>query len=262
MFAHSLLSGPGSRRARIGVLALVLALIMAAALPAAAQGQRPEPVRVELAAADDLVLVGTLYPAARSGVQVPAVLLLHMNGRQKEDWIDLARSLQDAGYTALAVDMRGHGETGGAADWPQAEDDIQRWIDWLRTQPALLPQQISVVGGSIGSNMALRAMANDDAIVTAVALSPGLDYFGVTTTDAVQTIGARPLFLVAGQNDDTSAQAVKALTAEAAGDLLVRIYPHGGHGTSIFLFEDDLGADIIGWLDQHTQHGQAASADG
>jgi pimeloyl-ACP methyl ester carboxylesterase len=231
---------------------LIAAALIAGAAPAAAQDDPPEPQRVELSAPDGLTLVANYFAPTDPGDSgAPAALLLHMLGSQKEAWGDLVPPLVEAGYAVLAVDLRGHGETGGSNDWPLAEDDTRHWLDWLREQDGIDPLRINLVGGSIGSNLALRGMANNPAVVTAVALSPGLDYRGVTTEDALSTIAERPVFLVAAQRDTYSADSVKTLVTLAQGDTRVRLYPHGAHGTGIFMLEDDLAPSIIDWLNAH-----------
>ena len=227
---------------------LVMALI-GAALPAYAQ-ETPQPQRVTLIAPDGLTLVGTFAPGSESG-SAPAVLLLHQLSSRKEAWSPLTPALLEAGYAVLAVDMRGHGETGGAMDWPKAEQDVQLWIDWLRTQPGVDADRVSLVGASIGSNLALRGLANDPRVLTAVALSPGLNYRDVTTSDAVQTIGSRPVFLVAAHGDTYSDDTVKQLGMLATGDTLIRLYGGSAHGTALFAVEDDLAPLIVSWLDAH-----------
>jgi pimeloyl-ACP methyl ester carboxylesterase len=180
------------------------------------------------------------------------VLLLHQYGSNRASWLPLIPALLEAGFGVLTVDQRGHGDTGGGEDWELAEADVPLWIDWLRDQPGIDPENLSVAGASIGSNLALRSMANDERIVTAIALSPGLDYFGVTTEDALTTVAKRPVMLVAGQRDRESADAVRVLGSLAAGDVLVRIYTHGAHGTGIFMLEQDLVPTIVMWLASHS----------
>ncbi len=92
----------------------------------------PTPVRVEVQAADGLTLVGDLYNAELD-VQTPAVLLMHMYGGRRTDWRALIPALTGAGYRVIAVDLRGHGETGGSNDWQAAVGDVQTWLDWMRS---------------------------------------------------------------------------------------------------------------------------------
>ncbi|GAB4572284.1 MAG: hypothetical protein Kow0077_11290 [Anaerolineae bacterium] len=243
--------------ARNMILALALSAgLLIPVLAATAQGDGPadlpsaEPVTLA-ASADGLTLVGDFYPALPVDEQetaAPAVLLLHMLGSDREAWAPLIPALHEAGYAVLAVDMRGHGETGGAQDWPLAEQDVADWLAWLRAQDGVDAERVNLVGASIGANLALRGLANDDTVVTAVALSPGLDYRGVTTEDAVAAV-TRPLMLVAGQGDRYSAESVRALGAALQGAGLVRFYASGLHGTQFLPQEPSLEALIIHWLD-------------
>lgn len=236
---------------------LVVALaLLSLHVPVMAQGgDAPEPVEVTLEAADGLLLVGDYYAAAPQEGEdaAPAVLLLHMLNSSRIMWRLLIPPLTEAGYAVLAVDMRGHGDTRGARDWPLAEQDVQAWLDWLRAQDGVDPARLNVVGASIGANLALRSMANDPALVTAVALSPGLDYRGVTTEDALATIGRRPVYLVVGQGDRSSADSVRALAGQLAGEGLVRFYDSFEHGTSLLLEQDTLAPSIVHWLEGYNR---------
>jgi pimeloyl-ACP methyl ester carboxylesterase len=230
------------------IIAFILGLIAGTA-PVLAQAT-PEPQRVEVRASDDMTLVGDFFPApdAASGTGAPTALLLHQYGASKASWGPLIPALVDAGYTLLAVDLRGHGETGGSRDWVRARQDTQTWLGWLREQPGVDPERLSIIGSSIGSNLALCGMADDERVVTAVAISPGLDYFGVTTQDAVETIGRRPVFLITAQLDTQSSVGVKTLGTVVKGDALIRIYPGSAHGVSLF-GQADLIPMIVSWLD-------------
>lgn len=234
------------------VMVVVLALALGSGLALAQDGEGIEPVEVSLDAADGLTLVGDYYAVSSDDeAGVPAVLLLHMLGSNRTLWAPLIPELSEAGYTVLAVDMRGHGATGGAQDWPLAEADMQAWLDWLREQPGVDGDRLNVVGASIGANLALRGMANDSQVVTAVALSPGLDYRGVTTEDALATIDGRPVYLVAGQGDRYSADSVRTLTGQIQGDGLMRLFDSAVHGTTLLPEQTTLGPSIVAWLDWH-----------
>src|SRR6185437_6305546 len=76
------------------------------AIPALATGRRD----VTLSAADGTPLKATLYSAGTPG---PAVLLLHMCNTTRVSWEPLGPQLAAAGISALAVDYRGFGESGG-----------------------------------------------------------------------------------------------------------------------------------------------------
>jgi pimeloyl-ACP methyl ester carboxylesterase len=204
-------------------------------------------------AADGLELDATFY-AAEGLENAPGVILLHMLGSRRTVWeqVGLADELAANGYAVLALDMRGHGDTGRAADWVQAEDDIQRVWQYLVDRPEVDGERTAVIGGSIGSNMALIAAANEPAIKTAVLLSPGLVYRGVTIEDRLPDIGERPLFIIASEDDYYSEDTANKLAETAVGETEVLIYENAGHGTNMFAPQPDLIPLILDWLAQHT----------
>jgi len=234
----------------LGVIVLAAGLLPAGGVLA----QGGEAVGVEIEASDGLVLVGDYYaPLEAEEGGAPAVLLLHQLSSTRRAWADLIPLLPEAGYGVLAVDMRGHGATRGSQDWPLAEQDLHLWLDWLRAQEGIDPARLNIIGASIGSNLALRGMAGDEAVVTAIALSPGLDYRGVTTEDALETIDRRPVMLVAGQSDYESANSVRELGLLLKGDSLMRLYATSTHGTAMLADRPTLMPLIVNWLEEHNR---------
>ena len=206
--------------------------------------------QVSFAAADGLIIRGTLLLPLTSGAD-PGVILLHMLGDDRTVWgeVGLAADLVAAGYAVLAVDMRGHGETGGAADWPLAADDLSRVWDAFVALDSVDDARTAVIGASIGANMALGLGVDRPDIRAVVALSPGLDYRGVTTAELPAAYGDRPLLLVASEDDAYSAGSARAL-AESAANARVEVYATAGHGTNMFAAAPELAPLIIGWLDE------------
>ena len=79
---------------------------------------------VNFAASDGTQLSATLYDS--SNHPAPAVVLVHMLGRSRDDWDNVATRLADAGLVVLAIDLRGHGRSSGAAAMlPPMVDDVQ-----------------------------------------------------------------------------------------------------------------------------------------
>lgn len=236
-------------------LPLLIVIILSATLTIAAQDYDPMPQPVMIEAADGLVLVGDFY-SSNMEEPAPAVLLLHMLGSERRAWGQLIPELTASNYNVLAIDMRGHGDTGGDTDWVAAEGDVQTLLDWLHEQESVQDDVIAIIGASIGSNLALIGCANDADCVTAVALSPGLDYRGVTPEEAV-TIGLseRSALLIATHGDDASAEAVKQiLTNSQDGEVAVELHSGSLHGTDMFVLprlRERVFASILYWLDIH-----------
>ncbi|WP_119067777.1 alpha/beta hydrolase [Aggregatilinea lenta] len=241
------------RRSRLlsaALVTLIAAAVTPGALPAAAQSPTPE--RVEITAPDGIVLVGSYYaPPANADDPARALLLMHHSGGQKEVWIDFIPVAQEAGYALVTVDLRGYGESGGeTSDWQSMEADAHLWLAWLRDQPGIDPDRVSIVGSSIGGDLGLRVMVNDEALRTVVSLSPRLDVNGMTTADAMEAVAARPIFFAAGQGDALDAEATRTLFALATGDVQARLYDHGACCTTLFTLERDLAPAVIAWLDR------------
>ncbi|MFO1078971.1 MAG: hypothetical protein U1E73_14715, partial [Planctomycetota bacterium] len=67
---------------------------------------------VQLRTSDGVSIAATWYEAAEAA---PAVVLVPMYTRTRDDWRAFAERLNAAGLSALAVDLRGHGGSSGAA---------------------------------------------------------------------------------------------------------------------------------------------------
>jgi len=210
---------------------------------------QPNSTNVVIEASDGLQIQGTYaYPGGVA--PFPGVLLLHMLGSNRAIWSEtgVMDALLRDGYAVLAVDMRGHGDTGGTPEWSLAEDDLLRAWDFFVSQPEVDAAKTAVIGASIGANMGLRTAVNQPIINTVVLLSPGLDYRGVTTEDAVTLYGQRPLFIVASSEDAYAADSSQKLIDLAQGKKQLQLYDGAGHGTAMFDHEPGLIELIIDWL--------------
>jgi dienelactone hydrolase len=213
---------------------------------ASLQAMAAAPQEVHIKGAQGLEIAGTYYPAAPA--PSPAVLLLHMYGRNRDDWQAFAAQLVSAGISSLAIDLRGHGETGGSEDWQLAQQDCANALAWLGAQPRVDPQRLGVIGASIGANLALHLGAQMPSLRAVAALSPGFNYFRLTIDGVVASYGSRPLFLAASQNDPYSADTVRQLADETGGRATLLIFPAAGHGTDMFSNTDQLAPALLDFL--------------
>lgn len=239
------------RRWLFGVSALVMSLV---ALPvSSAQTPSPTPGNphtVSIEATDGWALVGDLYVVDRAN---PTVLLLHQLYTTRASWNMILPALLDAGYNVLAVDVRGHGDTGGGINWPQAVQDVQTWLDWLRGGVGVRPDAISTMGASMGSSLALLGCANDPACRTAVAISPGWNYYDLNLRDAfVGGLANRPVLLIYAIRDYWPRIGVPRLLEVAAGPVTVETLPQNAHGMDLlYIYDTTLIPRIIEWLNTH-----------
>ncbi len=145
----------------------------------------------------------------------------------------------------LAVDLRGHGRTGGAVDWTALPQDTLDMLDALRQMEGVDAGRIAVIGAGVGANLALTTCAVNTFCSAAVAISPTLEEQGILTEDAVGRITDRPLLLIAAEGDAAAAQRLDSL-APGPHDLMT---PSGfGQGTALLASEPTLPGTIVAWL--------------
>lgn len=204
------------------------------------------PIDVEIPTADGLTLRGTFHPAA--GGDGGAVLLLHMYRADRTTWDPLVEGLAASGIASLAIDLRGHGQTGGAEDWAAARQDVAAAIGFLGDLSGVDPAKVGIAGASIGANLSLVQAAQYPGSVAAVALlSPGLDYFRVQIDSLIGQIRGVPVFLAASENDGYSADTVRTLAAQST-DPVVMVLGGAAHGTDMFAANPELIEGLVGFF--------------
>lgn len=223
--------------------------------------QTPPPVlepgrQVNFTTVDGFVISGTLYENPGK----PAVILAHMLGGDRSQWDGIVPFLAQK-YAVLAIDLRGHGkslkQSGQTRTWGTFLDpDFQKMALDIEAARAYLEQEagvdeFAVIGASIGANAALQA-ATDSSIANVALLSPGIEYRGVTTLDAVQAYHGQ-LFIAASADDPYSADSANQLYV--ASPLPVEqkqllMLESAGHGTAM-LFQENLNPVLISWLENN-----------
>ena len=204
---------------------------------------------VTLQAADGVSLAGDFYPPAEESA--PLIISLHMLNSNRSAYAPLIPDLQAGGYAALNVDLRGHGDSGGARDWGLAIDDVADWIDWLAANEHISARGLVIMGASIGANAALMGCAASEVCRGAIALSPGLDYRGLQPETALTDgLAERSALLVAAHDDAYSADTVRQMFANAQGDVTARLFRGRAHGTRLFDSDyNHISRLILSWLD-------------
>jgi pimeloyl-ACP methyl ester carboxylesterase len=134
------------------------------------------PRPIEFRGHDGLVLRGDAW----GGAGARPVLLLHGGGQTRHSWSGTARSLAAAGWHALSLDLRGHGES----DWsPRGAYDIDDFAADLVAVAQTLPEPPVVVGASLGGMTALCAEGEArESVLAAIVLvdvTPRLEVRGV-----------------------------------------------------------------------------------
>lgn len=229
-------------RGRSGPIACASVLIvLATAVPSVAAG-RP----VTWTGPDGTALAGMLYEAGR---QAPGVVLVHMLGRTKDEWAGVASRLQEAGVTALAMDLRGHGGSSGSSSaFAPMSGDVRAAADWLATRGNVRPGAVAIVGASLGATLAALAAADASSVRAVGLISPALDYRGLRLDATVlKKLGRRPVWLVASTEDPYAIRTVRELAGTEAFREQ-RLSAARAHGTALFAADPDLTSALVDWL--------------
>jgi pimeloyl-ACP methyl ester carboxylesterase len=187
----------------LGLLALVGAAAIALILMLASPVRRPPPLasihagatQIDEAGAPELSrfqardgtwLADRIYPA-RNGAQDRIAILAHGSSASSIEMNAVAKALAEAGVTAVALDIRGHGASGTRGDiaYPgELDDDLADLIATLRKDyPAA---RFSLIGHSAGAGFALRIAGSPlgDGFDRFVLLAPYLGYSAPTNRPA------------------------------------------------------------------------------
>jgi len=222
--------------------------------PAPPVAAKKEVFDIGMVTEDGVRIKGTYYrPAA---TDAPGVVLLHMLGRKRGDWDAFARQLQDAGYGVIAIDLRGHGESGGEAGDVNTTEDVLAAVDFLRAQAEVDPENIVLIGGNDGSWWALDAASKQPDIRAVALLTPGISYDKQFLEQVMADYGDRPLFIAISDNEgnhgEDAVKTARALDELASGPHELEILHEYGWGSGLLMQENGLAPKLLAWLHQVT----------
>ena len=212
---------------------------------------------------DNKKIAANLFEPEKPQVSVRGwILLIHMMPATKESWDSFAEKLLNADYGALAIDLRGHGESEqGPSGFLKFSDkehqngifDLEAGIEFLKSRGAK-PEKIFLIGASIGANLSLQWLAENSEFKKAVLLSAGLNYRGVETKSLIKILKPDQQVFLASAKDDGRAEVNAAQNQKlyeavpVAVKKEIKIYETGGHGTDILKNQPDLPDLIIKFL--------------
>ncbi|MEZ4320144.1 MAG: hypothetical protein R3F61_21875 [Myxococcota bacterium] len=203
-----------------------------------------EAMVVSLETRDGVTLVGDLVPGTAGA---GGVVLLHMTplgGWNRTDWpASFVEKLTGAGFTVLALDRRGAGDSGGVAedafDGPAGKYDVEAAVLELQRIGA---GPLAIVGASNGTTSALdyAAWAGSEGLPEPVALGfmTGGAYTENQTAMSALTVPAVFTYSTAERAWSVDQQPLDP------GSWSFLEYADGAHGTQMFAaapeVEDDL----------------------
>ena len=140
---------------------------------------------------DQLQIVADAY----GDPQKPAVLLLHGGGQTRHSWGDTAQQIAAAGWYALALDARGHGDS----DWSaQGQYQIEYLANDLRSVIRQVGGRPALVGASMGGITSLVVAGESSehlsSAVVLVDIAPKAEQRGIERIFAFMSANAESGF--------------------------------------------------------------------
>jgi uncharacterized protein len=228
---------------------------------------------------DGITLSGWYLPSRNEA----AVVVLHGSGSNRSNMIDHVAVLARHGYGVLAIDARGHGESGGQPmdlGW-FGELDVDAAVSFLARQADVDAERIAVLGLSMGGVGALTAAASDPRIgavvsegaavgtftdarllgldgwlsipffwvrhVAADLMSPAPEPMGLK--EAMARIAPRPVLLISGRGP-SEALLNRRYEATAPASAELWELPETPHTHAIWTHREEWARRVVGFLDR------------
>jgi pimeloyl-ACP methyl ester carboxylesterase len=99
--------------------------------------------------------------------EAPAVVFFHGGGQTRHSWGAAVETLARAGFHALTMDLRGHGDSGWS---PSGDYSMEAMRDDVLDIVAQLPGRPALVGASMGGMASLRAVGEKPDCARALVL--------------------------------------------------------------------------------------------
>lgn len=199
----------------------------------------PQPQEVTFSTKDEVKLAGTFYKGSST-----TVVFSHMSDGSRAEWHDVPGLLAARGYSVLAFDFRGRGESEGSFEPSSAAEDLLAAVAYVEAAGA---ERWVLVGASMGAMASAKVAAVKPA--DAVVLVAGTtSWRGLTVTDDELAAIKSPMLVITSEGD-RYLDGTLHLHDVAGGPKQKHIYDGGAHGTDLLeVFADDFRNRIINFI--------------
>ena len=224
-----------ARRPLVALVALLTLLTAAGCLDLPERDQKavaPGAEAVTVRASDDRPLDARLWVRDRRRL----VIYLHDYHRTQRDWWPEAAAGVAGDPSALTLDFRGHGDSGGNhQDFELMADDVRVVVAFARARGY---ERIAMVGAGMGGTVAAR-VAREEPDVSVVGLSLPADFADLAALEACAAIGPR-LSIVAAREDLSARESLEQITRSARLDpSRALLLPGRAHGIALLRGESE-----------------------
>jgi pimeloyl-ACP methyl ester carboxylesterase len=217
----------------------VVALVAATLTACSGAASRAEVVKFQTA--DGIEIVGDYHAPPSGAAPAPIAILLHMYGSSRSSWTPLIEKLHPAGFAVLAIDLRGHGQSGAPktaelqarikdrdpAVFRDMHFDVEAARRWLAGRDDIDPARVALVGASIGCSIAFEYAMRDRSVDVVVAMSPGTGYMGLDSVAPVQKLRERPILLTATEYERKACDVLSKFNPDATVRIIGKMTAHG-----------------------------------
>lgn len=211
--------------------------------------QPQDEVRKEVVVSDDGLKSVSVHFYQPPYAGAPNIVIVHDWGGSKDNWADIAQILRSFGHGVVLFDLRGHSDASIAyyyfTDEQVAEmlEDVALVVKYAREKGS---GPVHIMGAGLGANLAIIASAIDGRVGKVVAISPGLNYRGLKTAEAMEKLDPERVLLLAGQEDIYSVYSTREL--KRLYQVERKLYQSAGHGVWMLKRQNEILDDIIKWL--------------
>lgn len=247
---------------------VLLGTLLVAAVSTAALAQEAQ--RVTFETSDNVTIAADYYTPKQSVEPAPMAILLHQYQSERSAWQPLIAPLHEKGFAILAIDLRGHGESGAEEHRQEVEKkdtgvframekDLLAAYEWLAKQTNVDRTRFALVGASVGCSLALDYAGNDPSVDAVVCLTPGERYMGLNSLGDVRRLYGRKLLFVATEDERKAADKLKDISEKGAksapqgavaSEIEIRVPEGSAHGTAMFGAVTGIERDLADWLRQ------------
>jgi len=200
---------------------------------------RAEVVRFKTS--DGIEIVGDYVAPPQGSEPAPVAILLHMYGVTRSSWAPLIAKLTPAGFAVLAIDLRGHGDSGAPkaaelhakvadrdpAVFREMIKDVEAARAWLCGRKDVDQARVALIGASVGCSLAFVNAVDDPSVDVVVAMTPGTGYLGMDSTVPMLHYRHRPVLLMATEYERNACDVLKRLNPEADERIMGSMTAHG-----------------------------------
>lgn len=200
--------------------------------------------KVTFTAEDGIDIAATLF-----GEGDTVLIFLHMGkgDTTQTSWHPFARLVAEGGFSALTVDLRGRGESGGSLQTNEMILDAQAAVGFLKERGY---ERIACLGASMGGTTCLR-LAMDGDLVGVVVISSTQSVGGDNqiSSPALAALTIPKLFIY-GDKDMVIPGTMTLMHKVAAEPKILVVYDSAAHGTDLFNtpYGDDLRQQLLNFL--------------